>query len=144
MQLNPYEENPMKKMLFALAGLLVLTGAALTASSSTHRKIHTPTATAVVHQVVVGFANGVPTVSQDLVTINWVNGDSVRWVPAPGITSFTIQFASGTPFNQAAFASAGGSMSSGGPRANSGGTYKYSVWVNGKWLDPRVVVEPPS
>ena len=134
----------MKKMLFAFAGLLVLTGAAYTASSSTHKKINTPTTTAVVHQVVVGFANGTPTVDQSSVTINWMNGDSVLWVPAPGITSFTIQFASGTPFSQAAFPSAGGSMSSGTPRAHSGGTYKYSVWVNGKWLDPKVYVVPPS
>ena len=89
----------MKKTLFALAGLLILTGVAYTASSSTHKKINTPTTATVVHQVVVGFANGTPTVDQSSVRINWMNGELVLWIPAPGIASFTIQSAAGTPFS---------------------------------------------
>ena len=100
----------MKKILFALAGLTILTGAAFTTSSPTHKSPLVPTANAVVKRVVVGIdSHGVPTVDQSQVDLNWVNGDSILWVPGPGVSAFSIQFATAPPFSQGTFtASAAG------------------------------------
>jgi hypothetical protein len=116
-----------------LCVLLVLTGAAYTASSTGNKKLNPTAAPPVVKQVVVSIdSSGNPQVDPDPVDINWVNGDYVKWVPGPGVATFSIRFTSGTPFSQTSFASSGPSILSGAPKANSGGTYEYSVTANGR------------
>ena len=132
----------MKRPLLMLGVLLLLTGAAFTGSSPLHKKAVLPKASPTVYRVVVGIgAGGIPTVDQDTVTLVAANGDSVIWVAGSGVAAFSIQFPAGSPFNQSSFASAGGSMASGAIRAGANGNYKYSVGVNGRWLDPTVIVK---
>ena len=120
----------MKKLSRMLVALAIVIGAAYTSASA-----------ATVYTIVVGVdSNGTPTDSQDLVTPSFADGDSVKWVMDTPASSFTIQFDAGSPFATANFTSSGGAVSSGALTVNSTTTYKYSVWVNGKWLDPRMHV----
>lgn len=132
----------MKRLVLMFGALLLLTGAAFTGTSPVHRKVVSPKASPTVYRVVVGIgAGGSPTVDQPTVTLVAANGDSVIWVPGTGVAAFSIQFPAGSPFNQSSFASSGGSMASGAIRAGANGNYKYSVGLNGRWLDPTVVVK---
>jgi hypothetical protein len=66
-------------------------------------------------------------------------GDTINWVSS-GIV-FLITFASGSPFSLSSFY--GPDALSGPIRAGASGSFKYSVHVNGKILDPKVGVHPP-
>lgn len=103
--------------------------------------IFAQSATAAVHKVVIAVdASGTPTVDSDRATLSVNNGDTVVWVPSQGISGFSVVFDSGSPFSRSSFTSTGGRISSGRITSTNSATYKYSVWVNGKWLDPQIIV----
>ncbi len=86
--------------------------------------------------------DGYPRVEPDSITINRHEGETVVWKAEPGV-NFTICFGDETPFESFHFHPC--SPSSGKTREGAnGGEYKYSVEVNGKVIDPKVYVVPPS
>lgn len=84
-------------------------------------------------------AQGNPTANPMDVDLWSTVGDTMKWVSS-GI-AFQIAFDSGSPFSQSTFS--GPSVASGGIRTGVSGSFKYSVHVNGKILDPKVGIHPP-
>ncbi len=86
--------------------------------------------------------DGYPRVEPDYVEIDRRRGETVVWHADEGV-NFTICFGDETPFESFHFHPC--LRSSGKVRMGaSGGEYKYSVEVNGKVIDPKVGVQPPS
>ena len=86
--------------------------------------------------------DGYPRVDPDQIEINRLHDERVVWQADEGVT-FTICFGDETPFESFHFhpcMAASGSVRKGA----SGGEYKYCVEVNGKVIDPKIVVHPPS
>jgi plastocyanin len=84
-------------------------------------------------------AQGNPTCSPTTVDIWSTVGDTVKWVSS-GV-AFLITFASSSPFAESRFS--GPMASSGAIQPGATGSYKYSVQVGSKILDPDVKVHPP-
>ena len=83
-------------------------------------------------------AQGNPTVDQDSVDLWSTSGETCKWVSAN--IPFRIIFSANTPFAESSFS--GPSASSGSLHPGATGTYKYSVQVGNKVLDPKLVVHP--
>jgi len=84
-------------------------------------------------------ANGNPTCNPMDVDLWSTEGDTMKW-HSSGI-AFLITFDSGSPFTESRFS--GPSASSGAIRPGVSGSFKYSVNVAGKILDPKVGIHPP-
>ena len=85
---------------------------------------------------------GQPVVNPD--TVNACVGDTVHWVFA-GSKEFKVQFMDGdSPFDWAdkKGASVEGTVKAGAARDNEPTPYKYNVDVDGKVLDPKIIVDP--
>ncbi len=82
---------------------------------------------------------GVPTVDQDPVTVDRLNYEEVEWVGANG-QGFYVCFVDESPFEQRHFHSS--NSRSGQATAGATGRYKYSVEINGKILDPTIIIKP--
>jgi len=86
--------------------------------------------------------DGYPRVEPDQVTVNRLEDERVVWQADKGV-NFTICFCEETPFESFHFhpcLPTSGSVR----KAALGREYKYSVEVNGKLIDPKVVVYPPG
>lgn len=83
-------------------------------------------------------ASGNPTVDQANVDLWSTNGDTCKWMSAN--IPFKITFAAGSPFAQSSYS--GPSAPSGAIKAGATGSYKYSVQVGGKILDPAIIIHP--
>jgi hypothetical protein len=84
-------------------------------------------------------AQGNPTCDPMDIDIWSTLGDTINWASS-GIV-FLITFPLSSPFSLSSFY--GPNASSGPIRAGVAGSFKYSVDVNGKILDPKVGVRPP-
>jgi hypothetical protein len=84
-------------------------------------------------------AQGNPTCNPMDIDIWSTLGDTINWVSS-GIV-FLITFPLSSPFALSSFY--GPNASSGPIRAGVSGSFKYSVHVSGKILDPKVGVHPP-
>ena len=86
--------------------------------------------------------DGYPRIEPETIKINRNNHETVVWRAEPGV-NFTICFGDETPFESFHFHPC--NASSGKVRKGAkGGEYKYCVEVNGKIIDPKVEVYPPS
>ena len=87
-------------------------------------------------------AQGMPQVNIQDLEIWSTQGDQVQWV---GVGPYVVFFSSGSPFASSTFTCPAGSstpQSSGPITAGASGSFKYNVQVNGKILDPRIIVKP--
>ncbi len=84
-------------------------------------------------------AQGNPTCNPMDVDLWSTLGDTIKWMSS-GI-AFLITFDSGSPFTESRFS--GPSVASGAIRPGVSGSFKYSVNVGGKSLDPKVGIHPP-
>ena len=83
-------------------------------------------------------AQGNPTCQPATIEIWSTLGDQVKWMSAA--IPFQITFAAGSPFAQSSFS---GPIAPSGPiKEGATGSYKYSVQVGSKVLDPRVDIKP--
>ena len=123
------------------AGLIIAAGIS-GCSTSNHGPQHgQPDVTATVTLA----PDGMPAVTPDSVSAR--EGDTIRWVfGTSGSPEFAVRFtsATGSPFE---WSEQKGTAVSGTVRADAarGGRrteYKYSVEVNGKVLDPKIIIEP--
>jgi hypothetical protein len=84
--------------------------------------------------------DGYPTVNKDAFEL-WSNrGDSIMWSPSPKDLEFHVCFETDTPFLSRHFHSSSGH--SGPVKPSATGRYKYCIEINGKILDPTVIVRP--
>jgi hypothetical protein len=93
-------------------------------------------------------ASGMPAVSPDDVTAH--EGNEVHWVfQGPAAQEFAVKFTSvaNSPFDWSEKKGTGkqqiwGTVKSGAAKDKKRTEYKYSVDVNGKVRDPRIIIEP--
>ena len=89
-------------------------------------------------------ANGDPVVTPD--SVNACAGETIRWVFQGGAKEFAVSFtgAEGSPFdwNEQRGASVTGTVKAGAAKDQQPTTYKYGVEVDGKVLDPKIIVDP--
>lgn len=90
-------------------------------------------------------ANGTPVATPD--SVNACVGDEIRWVfNGPTSREFAVAFTSakGSPFDwgQQTGSTVTGTVRQGAVKDNKPTDYKYSVDVDGKVLDPKIVVDP--
>jgi hypothetical protein len=90
-------------------------------------------------------ADGIPTVSASSVTA--CEGETIRWVfTGSGGQEFSVIFqsAEGSPFDwdRQTGATVTGTVRAGAAQGGQSTSYKYDVDVNGKVLDPVIVIEP--
>ena len=91
--------------------------------------------------VVSVLPDGTPAVDQPTTVIWSTHSQEVRWVAADPKTVFHICFKDKSPFDKGRhFHSSDGR--SGKITAGASGSYDYSVEINGKILDPTVVIKP--
>jgi hypothetical protein len=90
-------------------------------------------------QITISYTNGQISVDNDAMEIDKRKGENIVWV-ADGDFDFTICFERDSPFASRHFHKH--SPASGTPRATSTGRYKYCIEVDGKVLDPDVIVRP--
>jgi hypothetical protein len=83
-------------------------------------------------------SQGNPTVDQASVDLWSTNGDTCKWMSRN--IPFVITFAAGSPFAQSSYS--GPSASSGSIQSGATGSYKYSVQVGSKILDPMIIIRP--
>lgn len=88
-----------------------------------------------------------PSVSDESVTIHRSQNEQVRWECADCSSGFQVNFADGSPFEDPSFDTSKtkdkGRAASGRARANADlKQYKYSVTVDGKTLDPVLILQP--
>ena|SRR5947209_6627479 len=82
-----------------------------------------------------------PSVDQDSVHISATQGDEVEWVCEPADKDFDVRFDQNSPFEQNHYHRK--NNRTGRVKADATGEYKYSVTIDGKLLDPTVIVHPP-
>jgi plastocyanin len=89
-------------------------------------------------------ADGMPAVDTDTVTV--CEGDTVRWVFKGAARDFAIIFTSAadSPFDwdRQTGATVTGTVRQGAAKDGQQTPYKYDVEVDGKTLDPRIIVDP--
>jgi plastocyanin len=82
-----------------------------------------------------------PSVDQDSVHISATEGDEVEWICDAPDKDFHVRFQQESPFEQNYYHR--NNNRTGRVKSNATGTYKYSVDIDGKILDPTVIVHPP-
>lgn len=82
-----------------------------------------------------------PSVDQDSVHVWATQGDEIEWVCDNPSKDFRVRFEDKTPFNQSEYHSK--NNRTGAVKTDAKGSYKYSVEIDGKKLDPDVIVHPP-
>jgi hypothetical protein len=92
-------------------------------------------------------ANGMPAVAPDPITAR--EGDKVHWVfQGPAAREFAIKFTSAadSPFDwsEQKGTQVRGTVKSGAAKDRKRTEYKYSVDVEGKVLDPKIIIEPKA
>lgn len=89
-------------------------------------------------------ADGLPEVDADAVTV--CEGDTVRWVFKGAARDFAISFTSAadSPFDwdRQTGATVTGTVKPGAAKDGQRTPYKYDVQVDGKTLDPKIIVDP--
>jgi len=89
-------------------------------------------------------ADGMPVVDTDSVTV--CEGDTVRWVFKGEARDFAIIFtsAANSPFDwdRQTGATVTGTVKAGAAKDGQRTSYKYDVEVEGKTLDPKIIVVP--
>jgi plastocyanin len=89
-------------------------------------------------------ADGLPAVDADAVTV--CEGDTVRWVFKGAARDFAISFTSAadSPFDwdRQTGATVTGTVKPGAAKDGQRTPYKYDVQVDGKTLDPKIIVDP--
>jgi hypothetical protein len=81
-----------------------------------------------------------PTVDQVDITLDRLLGDELQWsCDHPG-KKFRIDFGGRSPFERSTFDDQ--NYQSGPIRPDAHGPYKYSVEIDGKINDPRVIIQP--
>lgn len=82
-----------------------------------------------------------PSVDQDEAHISSTQGDEIEWIcDAPG-KDFHVRFNDKSPFQQNHYHSK--NNRTGRVKSDASGKFKYSVEIDGKILDPTVIVHPP-
>jgi len=82
-----------------------------------------------------------PSVDLDSVEIWGPQGDEVEWTCDAADKEFHVRFEGNSPFEQNHYHSK--NNRSGKVKPNASGRYKYTVDIDGKILDPTVIVHPP-
>ena len=82
-----------------------------------------------------------PSVDRDPVEIWATQGDEIEWVCDNPTKDFHVRFEGKTPFNNSEYHSK--NNRTGAVKTNATGRYKYTVEIDGKKLDPDVIVHPP-
>jgi len=90
-------------------------------------------------QISISYTNGQISVDNDAIEVDKTKGEHIKWV-ANGDFDFTICFGGDSPFTARHFHNH--NPGSGVPRSTSTGRYKYCIEVDGKVLDPDVIVRP--
>lgn len=99
-----------------------------------------PNVVAVPRRITVDIGpGGIPTIDQDPVIVNRDNYEEVEWVGPDG-QEYYVCFVAESPFEQRHFHSR--NRRSGLARDGATGRYKYTVEVNGKILDPTIIIKP--
>ncbi len=124
----------------ALLGITCCLAWALPLAASAENCVPTPSREPI--RVSVG-ADGMPAVSAETVTA--CEGETLRWVFQGGARQFAILFVSAedSPFdwsNQRG-ATVSGTVKAGAAKNDQRTEYKYDVEVDGKVLDPRIIIE---
>lgn len=126
-----------KSRLLGVTGCLALALAMSTGAEACERADRRPI------MVSVG-DDGTPEVDTDTLTV--CEGDTVRWVFQGAARQFSIQFTGdpGSPFdwNEQTGATVTGVVRAGAVKDGQETRYKYDVLVDGKKLDPRIIVVP--
>jgi plastocyanin len=126
-----------KSMLCGLACCLALATTLAASAVACERTDHRPIL------VSVG-ADGMPAVDTDSVTV--CEGDTVRWVFKGAARVFAISFTSAadSPFDwgHQTGATVTGTVKPGAAQDGQPTSYKYDVKVDGKTLDPKIIVVP--
>jgi hypothetical protein len=91
------------------------------------------------YEVTISYKNGQISVDKDPIVIDKTKGEHLVWL-ADGDFDFTICFERDSPFAGRHFHKH--SNGSGRPRPGSTGRYKYCIEVDGKVLDPDVIIRP--
>jgi hypothetical protein len=99
-----------------------------------------PKAFPTVRQVTISLQNGMPTVDQDPIEIWSTNSESIQWIASPSNLQFTVCFPTESPFSDRHFHDH--RPDSGPISPGATGRYKYTIEVNGRLLDPGVIVRP--
>jgi len=90
-------------------------------------------------EVTISYKGGQISVNPEAIEINKDKGEHIVWL-ADGDFDFTICFEYDSPFSARHFHKH--NSASGRARATSTGRYKYCIEVDGKILDPDVIVRP--
>lgn len=126
-----------KSILGGLACCLALATTLATSADACESTDHRPIL------VSVG-ADGMPAVDTDSVTV--CEGDTVRWVFRGAARDFTVSFTSAadSPFDwdRQTGATVTGTVKPGAAKDGQRTPYKYDVQVDGKTLDPKIIVVP--
>ncbi len=88
-------------------------------------------------RVTIHLAHGEPAVDNETVVLWSTEGDEMEWVSDQ---DFVICFPRESPFDSYHFNSA--NPRSGKIKPGASGKYKYNVEVNGRVLDPTVIIKP--
>jgi hypothetical protein len=126
-----------KPILLGAACCLALATLLPASAGACERKDHRPIV------VSVG-ADGMPEVDTDTVTV--CEGDTLRWVFKGPPRDFSVIFAStvDSPFewNRQTGVTVTGTVKQGAVKDGQQTPYKYDVQVDGKTLDPKIIVVP--
>jgi len=124
----------------ALLGIACCLGWALPLAASADNCVPTPGREPI--RVSVG-TDGTPAVSPETVTA--CEGETLRWVFQGGAREFAILFVSAedSPFDWSSRrgATVSGTVKAGAAKGEQKTEYKYDVEVDGKVLDPRIIIE---
>jgi hypothetical protein len=83
---------------------------------------------------------GVPVVDQDPVVVNRDSGPyEIEWIGPDGV-EYTVCFVAESPFDQRHFHRL--NRRSGFAKTGATGRYKYNVEIDGKILDPTIIIKP--
>lgn len=91
-------------------------------------------------QVTITYRDGIISVDQDPIELWSTNGDTLEWVPVPSNLEFTVCFDRESPFYDRHFHHY--KTQSGPINKGATGRYKYCIEVDGKILDPGVLIRP--
>jgi hypothetical protein len=97
-----------------------------------------PSATPAPHTITISYKNGQITANPPSITVDKRNNEHLVWIADSNFT-FDVRFEK-SPFGSNHYHSK--SNASGQARSDANGRYKYSVEVDGKTLDPDVIVRP--